>query len=53
MSIQNRLRKDKAIDIISRVKDFETLKSKYGFSEQEIYELKGLQADGKTEVKKV
>ena len=41
-----------AYEIVSGVKDLESLK-KYGLSESEINELKGIKKDGSKEIKKV
>ena len=45
--------KIKAIELISRVKDINVLKQKYGFSDSEIREFQKINQESKKEIKKV
>ena len=53
IQMKNDIRHEGALDIVSKVKDLNKLKSKYGFTQEEIDELQGIKSDGKKEIKKV
>ena len=51
--IKNEREHNQAIEIVSSVKDLNTLKNRYGFTQSEINELRGMKEDGREEIKKI